>query len=1771
MSALNIKSVIFLCSLLANVVLAWFLLAPKLPDWRRPGVDQVKIIESPDFNGMEVRFKTPMPRTVDELPVKLIPDIPAAHKWINDTTVRIAFLTAVPPGKNVTVLPSPGRDDADGHRLPAQPVEVSTPPLAVTRLYPVSRDDQSGLYFTMAFNGIVNPVALAEKITLKDLNDVDVPFVIESASPSSQHMVCLADTEPDRGGKRFLTVNPGLIASGGEHPMPSAYTGELVLPEKLTVSMVKGQVDGDDIVIDFSLSSQASVDALKKYISISPSTRFDVSKRWGNQYRMMGKFSPNSFYRITFEKGLHANHGETLRSDETRTVVTPPLPSSIHFLTSGPVMPISGEKVLPVKVCNMRTLAINGWKIYPNNLQAFFKDGERNPADYGIPVKGFEKDLNLAADQFHRVSVPVDGIVGDTTPGVYVFETGVDDYWWRKSSRTVVTTDIALTTHYSQEGLVVWARSFATNQPLVGYLAQVISVRNQELGRGLTDSSGKVSIALDRGVNDSETPYMIIASGHGDLSIMKLRESQHSLAAFDVSGNHHPALPYEAFMYTDRGIYRPGESVLVSTLLRDEKLAAASLVPALIKLIGPTGTVLRSETVTVDQQGFHSLSVELPPQARTGAYTIQMTMPGESRTWGQTSFKVGAFMPDRIKVELTLDKPRIKAGDELSASTRSLYYFGAPAADCDGTIRVFVRDQPYTSSRFPDFSFGDFRREVISETIVNRRFKTHENGEATSIVQVPAGLRPKARLQLMVVSAIQEPGGRAVSATQAIPVDACPFYIGLKKGATVDSAITAEWVIDPCFSEDKAPDRVTFTLFSISWERLLVKDSQNYHYAWREKSIEVKQGDVETRGALSGTLNLGPLDEGRYELLVEAPGSQAATRLNFWHATGGHDVRPSNLTHLPLNITQMTVDPGAEFRVTYSAPAKGAVMVTGGVNALDLSFSEACEKGENTLHIRMPETALGSFYLGVTFVADNPEERLVPRRLFGLVKITVNQTSRRLAPTLSCPLTVEPGATVPIDISLSRNGVPSAGYARIIAVDEGILSLTTFKTPDPFAFFFGDRSCSLSFADLYDQVFPDLSEAGTVSQDGGGGITRGQLLSPVAIDHLASAMVALPPVKVPASGSVQALLTLPDFTGGMRIMAVAFNHDAVGSTETMVTVRERATVMISAPRAVAPGDQFEVTVQALNHDVNADTAEFAFFVNGREVRQSVPTSFPLAKGVEHRLSVPITVPPDTAGAMTLEARLTLGDVSDSTQAKVTSRPVTTPSFEGQFFVIEPGAEKHVDFGAQWFPGTFTSTVEISTTPCLEIAPALAWLRAYPYGCLEQTTSAAFPMPYRAALLSPYGAAADTEKQALLGELNRAVRRIMSMEVQNGGFASWPGNDQCWVSGSVYACHFLAEARDFGADVDDFLWRRTLSFLREGVTGKITMSITDRAYALCLLSRAGKPEVGVAAGIADDQTTPPFARFLAALSLLGTSQNKEGVERMNQLMTASGYLDGELKWDLDSSLRRKALAANLLLDRLPRHPRIPRLINDIRGEKRSSGHWGTTQANSLATMAIGKFLAQYPPSPASTGRLITMRGEQLIDGAHPVKNTLVTPERLTVKADGPGHLFVATATFGNRAGMDFQTVSQGLSVTRNYFDEAMNPVTQVMKGDLVKVKVTVNSPGRHDNVVVVDLLPGGLEIEDSTLATKWAPKDQIRHMRVDNIEKLDDRLLLFCALTGDTKHPAEFTYTARAVTVGNYAIPQVGVECMYAPDVRAASGAQGMLIITRPGHETAEEN
>jgi uncharacterized protein YfaS (alpha-2-macroglobulin family) len=792
----------------------------------------------------------------------------------------------------------------------------------------------------------------------------------------------------------------------------------------------------------------------------------------------------------------------------------------------------------------------------------------------------------------------------------------------------------------------------------------------------------------------------------------------------------------------------------------------------------------------------------------------------------------------------------------------------------------------------------------------------------------------------------------------------------------------------------------------------------------------------------------------------------------------------------------------------------------------------------------------------------------LPHRAMGMKRVVVDHKDNVLPVTITAPEKAEPLQAV--NITVKTNAPIDPNNPAVIhcwGVDEGILMTTNYQTPDLLNYFLQPRSPGVFSSDMFFRLLPDFTRPETTTRIGAGSDGDGVRVSrrsPVAAKHRKPNVVWNKTMKVSADGTIEFQMQLPELIGQMRLMAVAVDHDRYGEAKSPVLMTSDLIVEAPLPRFAAPGDTFEIPVKLFNSTEETFTVNLETKINGPltitspatgeiEVSPDKPTSIILKAQATETGNVEISIFGKASIAGTGEI------LSASAKGSLPIRPATALHSEISMQALEAGNELTLSPSPSFMAGAETITVDISSRPGVQLAPALEKLVRYPYGCVEQTTSRLFALLYAPHILG--AARADSIEDMI----QAGIARLWSMQTVSGGLSYWPGGTHPNAWGSAYAAWCLTEAQKAGHKVDPRFTDELMKYITSRLQNTEVRNGFDRntKALLChILSANNKAPIGWMNSLAEQKEHLDTA----ALSHLAVAFYAAGqADRAKELLPDESSLNLSISTStsgrLTTTLQQKAVLLSAIMDIDPEHMMVVPIVRQVL-KARSNGRWRSTLENSAALTALSKYQLHISKDESNfTGQLKTANGQTYDFSSDEAftKRIQKSDGPISITSGGSGKIFVVRTSEGLAKKGLIKPYNSHISVTRTWVDQKGDSIDmQNLKvGDLVNVEIELKSLDERStsNIAIVDALPAGMEVENPKLVTS-AVSNRPAGDRADHMEFLDDRVILFA---GVGRHKRLFRYALRVTTIGQFDLPPIQASCMYDPAIASLGQEQKVTI------------
>jgi uncharacterized protein YfaS (alpha-2-macroglobulin family) len=1545
----------------------------------------------------------------------------------------------------------------------------------------------------------------------------------------------------------------------------------------------------------------------------------------GKTLRISGPFVFGQDYQLTVRPGIRSVLGTTLADEFKETLSFPFAKPEVRFASRGTFLPTSARGQIHVKTVNLKYIVVSVQKIFANNVGQFLQEQEfRSAVDASNGVSGWELqrvglevysekiDLSAVENTVLTTALDLSAILPDNPGGIYYLEVsfdreamiypGLDDeenqnyryygddyynnplrqgYIYRHGQiyKTVILSDLGLSVVSEDNGYFCAVTDLQTAQPLSGVTVQLMSYQNQVLASAVSDDKGFVNLPQE----DKNAAYVEASKG-AMRSIVRLYDMAWNLSTFDIGGADPGSVDgFRAYLFTERGVHRPGDTIHVNLIARNRQMTFPANLPVSVKLINPRNALIHEQTYTNGRNGFFHFPLKTAATDPTGTYYFEVTIG--SQTFHKY-LQVETVIPDRIKLEIIPDQDPLALNEKfLQAELKAKYLFGNPASGLQADVDVVLIPGQKRFAMWEEFIFTpqysrleDYRSTIFSGPL-NSQGKVRLKWQLPERQQLPVGVLA------LLAAEVKEKGGRGVRQMERIAIETHPAYTGIIapdlpwNSAKVDHEITYNYILVDAQGEAIGGKPLSLRIYRNSyfwWWEYNSRDEYQLHYkkdAYTELVEERELVSTSTPGQFSYT----PEERGNYLIELGAKNGAGSTISHFfyasaWGGTGGKDAGMLALTSdAPEYYPGMT----AYVNVPTAADARVLFTVMRGGELLERRWLDG-RAGEVQVPLKITAAMVPNVYAGVAVIQPHGQtanDR--PLRMFGVIPLNVADPLARQELNIDVAESLRSDEQFTVKV---QTGDKQATTMIIAIVDEGLLTLTNFQTPNPDAFFNQKQRLTGRFFDLFNHVLG--SHRGDVFKTIaiGGGFESSMNADREATQNRRFKPVVMfsGPQVTDSKGRLSKTFTMPDYFGAVRIMAISAQDKRFGSSSTTVPVKTELMLMPTMPRILGPGERFRLPITVFAMDEKVGETEVELNITGTASligKSKQKLTFSGRGNSDIFFDVAAA---DAIGEATFRFSARSGDFRYEKEIPLYVRANSPRISDTKRASVAPGTSVTLPLQASGIAGSNQYSMTISRLAKLDFGNRLRWLLRYPYGCLEQTVSTVMPQLYLANFLPPN----LRRQQALDDRINAGIRRLRRFQLNDGHFSYWPGATRVNHWADLNAGHFLLLAKERGYRVGEDMLAAWLAATRKKAIAALG-SHMERSYRLYLLALAGKAEMGAMNLIREnsyDQLPYISKRLLATAYLL--AGNESIARQMWQGAEFSIFNYRFSDRTFGSDLRDLGLDLNLAItfaDWTSAKDLYQRVT-----ERLAQNSWYSTQTLGICLLGLG----QYVEAKTAEFEDAAIRGSILVDGQQVtaieqgnVSQTYDLPEsgkkEVSVRLDsgsGPDSVYLSLYWSGIPLRPENKEISENLQVITQFYDDngvLLDP--KVLKqGKTLWLKITAKRDRRDNNhlreLALSQLIPSGWEIVYTRLSgsapvPEWYDTYRVKRtlFEAEHMDMRDDRVMWFFDL-GRSNNQAIFFVKLSAVTVGDFALPPTSFEAMYDNKYLARAPGQQVQVV-----------
>ncbi len=1529
-----------------------------------------------------------------------------------------------------------------------------------------------------------------------------------------------------------------------------------------------------------------------------------------------------SRYEVKLRAGLPADIGEKLEKSVEIAAYLPDRKPMARFTGRAYVLPARGQQGIPITTVNTKSVDVEIYRVGDRNLAGLIQTGDlaRQLSSYDLDnirertgQRVYQGTLDVTAKHNDEVTtaLPIGEAVPELKPGSYVItakataSTKREDGDDNLSTQWFIVSDLGLTAFSGEDGVAAFVRSLSDAKPVAGVAVRLVARNNEVLATATSDASGLVRFdgGLARGEGGAQPAILVAEKGAGDYAFLDLTTAAFDLSDRGVKGRDSPGA-LEAYLYAERGVYRPGEEINITGLVRDRAGKAAAL-PTTLIVSRPDGVEWKRLVLADQGLGGRLATLDIGGDAMTGTWRARLHADPKQPALASIAFLVEDFVPERLDMTLVPAASALKPEEAAVVKAEGRFLYGPPAAGLTLEGDIVVKPSSKDLAGFPGYKFGlaDDKPSPVRKAIEGLP-ATGADGKAELLITLPPLPRTARPLEADLIIKLREAGGRTIERTLSMPVDLGQPRIGVKpmfgdKGAEEDAPAQFEIVLLDAAAKRAEAKNLAWTLYRIdtSWQWYSRDGS------WTYEPVSL------SRKAASGSLDVGAggpakletrVAWGRYRLDVAGNGRDAPMTSVVFNAGwyGGED-KPDSPEMLDVALDKPTYNPGdiAKLRIASKLGGKALVTVLGsGVIA-----TQEVDLPKGGGEVRIPVDAswgAGAYATALVYRPMDEAQKRMPGRAIGVAWLGLDPAARNLAVAIEAPEKIKSGTTLKLPVSVKGLAAGEEARITVAAVDAGILNLTRFEAPAPDRWFGAQRKLGVELRDFYGRLIDGMrAERGKLRSGGdgsGGGLT---MQGAPTVEEIVSLFSGI--VRVGVDGKAEVTFEMPDFNGSVRLMAVAWSAEKSGHATKDVIVRDRIALTVSGPRFLTLGDEARLDLSV--HNIDGPAASYAVAIAEGDTTPKPVADRVLDLKAGDRKAERVAIKPADVGKLSYAVRITGPDGIDV--KRKLGFEVLPPSGDIKRTTVSALKEKggritlSRDLMTDLIPSRTRITLGVGPVASLDVPGLLTALDRYPYGCAEQTVSRALPLLYVNAVAAQIGLGADKEIRT---RVQGAIDRVFEMQDASGAFGIWgPSSADLWLTG--YVMDFLTRAKETGYQVPQRPFTQALDRLQNFLSyaQDFESGGESRAYALYVLARNGRAPMGELRYYADTRldrfsTALSKAQLGAALSLAGDSERAARVFKAALAKMDETAADVTARADYGSGLRDGAALVTLAAETGVAKMETPRLATVVAKAYQSRAHTSTQEQAwmLLAAKALGdqakdtKLTVNGVTQPGAITRTVSQKeldagltianeGEAPVDAVVTVIGASLTPEPAVAK----GFKIERTAYTLDGKKLDLKSLAGGVS--------------EIKQNDRLVVVLKIEAKESGGRLLLVDRLPAGLEIENPRLVEGGDIKslDWLKaSVKPEHTEFRDDRFVAAFNFFGPgvrqeassieepagegggdgepgaadatPKGPvstASVAYIVRAVTPGSFVHPAATVEDMYRPE-RHARTSSGRLLV-----------
>ncbi len=1661
----------------------------------------------------------------------------------------------------------------------------------------MNKQNTPELRMNLNFNYPVNPAEVSG-LTKVSIGGAEAGYKVNTSEVTEAIQIAV----PQQASQKFdaqklkITINSGLKTALGEKAASDLlFETEIPSKDDFKILQITGETDEDKpyIRIYANQAVQPNATDLKKYLNLSPEVNYEVElSDFG--FTLKGDFEFGKNYKLIIDKTLKGVFGGVLTSNMEQTVIFGDLQPSISFASKKSIYLTSkGNKNVGLRITGIPRVRMQIYKIYANNILAYLRDNGYyfdNESDYEY-YGSFENYGDIVFEQTYETKdLPkADGLqllnmnFIDNKPfkGIYIMKVTSDDENYRSATQLLSLSDIGLIVKHTADDVLVFANSILTAQALDGVNVTLVSSNNQEVYTAKTGSDGVAKFPSIKAKASGFRVNMITANKDSDFNYLYYTQTEVNTSRYDVGGIRENESGYQAFIYGERDLYRPDETMNLKTMIRNNQWQAVTDLPIKMRILMPNGKEFVNKKGTLNKQGSFETSVKIPASTVTGAYTVEVYTSNDILL-NSKNINVEEFVPDHIKVEAKVSKEVVKMGEDLTINGQALNLFGPPAKNRNYEMELQLQRKYFSPEKLPDYNFALSGRSDINYENVFREGKTDEEGRFNETFEMPTNYKNVGMLEGKVFISVFDESGRKVNRSRTFSMLTQDVFFGIKSfDYYVDTRqpLSIPVVAVNHLGQIATNAKAKVQIIRYEWQNALENGNSGYRYVSQKKEFIEKDMNITINGT-NTYIPFVPTTSGEYEVRISATNSiDSYVSRSFyaygWGATSGTSFEINKEGEIDIELNQDKFVVGEEAKILMKTPFAGRILLTIEKDKVYDYFFVDTDKKAASFTLPIKKEYLPNAYISATLIKPADNSSIPLTVAYGYKSLKVEDPSSKIGIQIKVPQRIR--AKTKQEIIVQTDKKQSDIEITIAAVDEGILLLKNSQNPDPHEFFYQKRALEVNSYNIYPRLFPELKPM--QRNYGADGYDLGKRLNPMANKRIKPVSFWSGTLKTDGSGQVKFTIDVPQFSGDLRIVVVAAKDNAFGMSAANMKVADPLVVSTSLPLFLSPNDEILVPVTLTNTTEKSAEVKAQIGASGSiELVGDNSQSVTIPAGDERQVFFKAKAKNEIGIALINVEVNGLGE-KFSEKIDMTVRPSTSLLKTSGSGLAEAGKAVNIDMKADYIQNSVKGKLIISRSPVVEFAKNLNYLVMYPYGCVEQTISTAFPQIYFSELIDDLQTTQGNNsmaKQNAYFNVQEAIRKLQTMQLYDGSLSYWQGgSDPSWW-GSAYAAHFLIEARKAGFEVDTKFLNQIYSYLGsqvkrkntevyeyydDGNTRKATrIAPKETFYSLYVLALAGRQDVATMNYYkANQQLMSLDSKYLLASSYF-LAGDQAAYRKLLPPSFKGERSVSALGGSFYSYIRDEAISLNALIETDAQNSQIGIMAKHLAQQMKQAPYLNT-QESAFGLLALGK-LAKKAAASNATATIYADGAKvgEVLASKTLTLNKQVQGKQIKIDVQG-GNLYYFWEMEGLNTTGAYKEEDKFLKVRKEFYDRNGNKMgsTSFKQNDLVVVKITLQSTGGNvPNVVITDMLAAGLEIENPRLGDGGAGMSWIKNpANAEHFDFRDDRVNIFAS--ANTTEIKSFYYVCRAVSRGTFKMGPVSADAMYNGEYHSYNGAGTVTV------------